>query len=281
VAHHRASISRVCVTGTVDTKLTSRGLLNYLEKRKAAGTLSELAGPEGQVKCVFICCDLPYQYIDEYFDKVSEEEFRPIQNLVGAPPCFTTCPDSLQNLAAVDLHRYDEAWELQPTEAVSHFWQSVLTDQPTVLIDLRKPGDFIASQIPSSYNLPLQSLNASTTSPFFDAAVLEKQWKELDAMFSQNTLNAYDLAGKKIGVLCYDGDTARVATSVLRAKGIAASSIKGGFQALAAQLTDLLTAGPSSLEQWSKVADAAIQEVATDDFSPEFGTPSVVLVGAL
>jgi rhodanese-related sulfurtransferase len=108
---------------------------------------------------------------------------------------------------------------------MSHFWQGGSTDYPTVLIDLRKPGDFIASQIPGSYNLPLQSLNASTASPFFDAAVLEKQWTELDAMFSQNTLNAYDLAGKNIGVLCYDGDTARVATSVLRAKGIAASSI--------------------------------------------------------
>jgi hypothetical protein len=70
----------------VDTKLTFQGLLNYLEKRKAAGTLSELAGPEGQIKCVFICCDLPYQYIDEYFDKVSEEEFRPIRNLVSIPP---------------------------------------------------------------------------------------------------------------------------------------------------------------------------------------------------
>jgi rhodanese-related sulfurtransferase len=150
-----------------------------------------------------------------------------------------------------------------------------------VLIDLRKPGDFIASQIPGSYNLPLQSLNASTASPFFDATVLEKQWTELDAMFSQNTLNAYDLAGKKIGVLCYDGDTARIATSVLRAKGIAASSIKGGFKALRTQLPSLLTAGRSSLQQWSKAADATVREVATDEFSPEFGTPSVVLVGAL
>jgi rhodanese-related sulfurtransferase len=150
-----------------------------------------------------------------------------------------------------------------------------------IYIDTMKLGSYNPQKLSPISGKALQSLNASTTSPFFDAAVLEKQWKELDAMFSQNTLNAYDLAGKKIGVLCYDGDTARVATSVLRAKGIAASSIKGGFQALAAQLTDLLTAGPSSLEQWSKVADAAIQEVATDDFSPEFGTPSVVLVGAL
>ena len=33
-------------------------------------------------------------------------------------------------------------------------------------------------------------------------------------------------------VICYNGDTARVATSVLRAKGIEADSLRGGYQAL-------------------------------------------------
>lgn len=34
---------------------------------------------------------------------------------------------------------------------------------------------------------------------------------------------------KRTLVICYDGDTSRVATSVLRAKGYAADSIRGGF----------------------------------------------------
>jgi hypothetical protein len=67
--------------------LMFQGLLNYLEKRKAAGTLLEIAGADGHLNCVFICCDLPYQYIDEYFDKVSSKEFRPIRNCVSAPLC--------------------------------------------------------------------------------------------------------------------------------------------------------------------------------------------------
>jgi cysteine synthase len=46
------------------SRVTSIGLLNYLEKRKDAGTLHELAGADGPVDCVFIACDLPYQYID-------------------------------------------------------------------------------------------------------------------------------------------------------------------------------------------------------------------------
>lgn len=63
--------------------LTSKGLLNYLEGQKSAGTLSNLAGGDGLINCVFVCCDLPYQYIDEYFDKVESEAFHPIRNHVS------------------------------------------------------------------------------------------------------------------------------------------------------------------------------------------------------
>jgi hypothetical protein len=59
--------------------------LNFLEKRKAAGTLHELAGVNGIINCVFICCDLPYQYIDEYFSKLDDGAFKPIHNQVGVP----------------------------------------------------------------------------------------------------------------------------------------------------------------------------------------------------
>ncbi|KAH8731929.1 tryptophan synthase beta subunit-like PLP-dependent enzyme [Phaeosphaeriaceae sp. PMI808] len=241
-----------------------QGLLNYIGKRKAAGDLFELAGSDGLVQCAFICCDLPYQYIDEYFDKVSSEEFHPIKN---------------ENLAAVDLYRYDEAWELQPTEAISQYSQHDSASRSTVLIDLRKPNDFISDNIPGSYNLPLQSLNSTTPSPFFDAAVLERQWKEIDNMLSLNTINAYDLSDRNVGVICYNGDTARVTTSILRAKGIAASSIKGGFQALITQLPNLRTKGSGSFQQWSKASETIDQDVGVDLLSPKAG-PGEVLVNA-
>ncbi|KAF2826886.1 cysteine synthase-like protein B [Ophiobolus disseminans] len=226
-----------------------QGLLNYLGKQKTDGTLSELAGVDGQVNCVFICCDLPYQYIDEYFDKVGNDSFHPIQN---------------QNLATVDLYRYDEAWELQPLEAISQYSSTDLKTSSTVVIDLRKPDDFIANNIPGSYNLPIQSLTSSTSSPFFDATILEGQWKELNAMLSHNTISAYDLSGKNVAVICYDGDTARVATSVLRAKGITACSIKGGFSALVAQLPHLQMKRAVSFQQWSKTSEVTIQAIEAE-----------------
>lgn len=59
-----------------------KGLFQLLEKRKIEGTLSELAGPDGTTNCVFLCCDLPYQYINEYFDKLGGSYFPSIKNEV-------------------------------------------------------------------------------------------------------------------------------------------------------------------------------------------------------
>lgn len=68
-----------------------QGLYQMLEKRKAAGSLTEgIRGPDGLVHCVFLCCDLPYQYIGEYFQKLGPEHFHPIHNEVrttGHHPC--------------------------------------------------------------------------------------------------------------------------------------------------------------------------------------------------
>lgn len=62
---------------------TLQGLLRHLERKKQDGTLSQLAGSGGEIKCVFMCCDLPFQYLDEYFDKLGPDKFRPVRNEVS------------------------------------------------------------------------------------------------------------------------------------------------------------------------------------------------------
>jgi hypothetical protein len=61
-----------------------KGLYQFLAARKADGSLAQLAGEDGEIHCVFLCCDLPYQYINEYFDKLGPEYFPTIHNEVGA-----------------------------------------------------------------------------------------------------------------------------------------------------------------------------------------------------
>ncbi|PYI12023.1 tryptophan synthase beta subunit-like PLP-dependent enzyme [Aspergillus sclerotiicarbonarius CBS 121057] len=204
-----------------------QGLLQMLAKRKSAGTLSQLVGPDGSVHCVFLCCDLPYQYIGEYFQKLGPEKFPPIQN---------------QRLACVDLHRYDESWERSPVVLFTHYYESPRCFSPNLLsgmvlrhlccvLDLRTAADFATWNLPGSVSIPLQSLDSHTPKPFSEPGVLEAQWLELEALFSNegalSKLNAH-----RVLVICYNGDTARVATSVLRAKGIEADSLRGGYQAL-------------------------------------------------
>lgn len=57
-----------------------RGLFQFIEKRRAAGTLADLAGPDEEIHCVFLCCDLPYQYISDYFEKLGEGYFPSMEN---------------------------------------------------------------------------------------------------------------------------------------------------------------------------------------------------------
>jgi hypothetical protein len=59
-----------------------QGLFNVLQKRKDQGTLQDLAGDDGTVSCVFLCCDLPFQYLDDYFIKLGKGDFHPIVNEV-------------------------------------------------------------------------------------------------------------------------------------------------------------------------------------------------------
>ncbi|EWG47310.1 cysteine synthase A [Fusarium verticillioides 7600] len=245
-SHNSFSLSLdLCRNGIVcgpSSGFNLKGLYQLIEKRKAEGTLSELAGPDGNINCVFLCCDLPYQYINEYFDKLGESYFPSIKN---------------GDLLAVDLYRYDEKWERSASEALDAFFdvdrgalldmvladpkigsanavdlQSILkSKQDTTIIDIRQPDDFSMFHLPSAVNMPF--VQSGTPSPFSNAKLLESLWKNLEGAFKTPGAELQSLlSGRRILLTCYDGDSARVATSVLRAKGYEADSIRGGFQAL-------------------------------------------------
>lgn len=59
------------------------GLLSHLQTAKGEGRLTEYADVlTGEVNAVFVCADLPYQYMDLYFKKIPREEFPPTFNEV-------------------------------------------------------------------------------------------------------------------------------------------------------------------------------------------------------
>lgn len=202
-----------------------QGLYNFIQKQKSNGGLETLRGDDGNIHCVFMACDLPYQYLGEYFEKLGEDVFHPLAN---------------KNLLGVDTYRYDEAWEVEdkifcdilystkPGEAITA--QKSLAPE-SVILDLRTTEAFADHHLPGAISRPLSSLDSSTPSPFSDPTVMESQWKELESVFDPTTVGLLQRAGH-VWLVCYGGDASRVATSVLRAKGVTASSLKGGMSAL-------------------------------------------------
>ncbi|OAA38118.1 cysteine synthase K/M:Cysteine synthase B [Metarhizium rileyi] len=207
-----------------------KGLFQFIEKRKAEGNLSQLAGSDGEIHCVFLCCDLPYQYVSEYFEKLGDSFFPSIKN---------------EELLGVDVYRYDEAWERDAADALSAFYgvsktlsSDILlassTARPrseTTIVDLRQAADFEEFHIPGSTNVPF--VQANQPSPFSDPSTLQQLWIRLEETFKVPHQDLQSLiCGKRVLLLCYDGDSSRVANSVLRAKGYETESIRGGFKAL-------------------------------------------------
>ena len=190
--------------------LNLQGLYQFLAKKKEDGSLYSLPYEQAGLHCVFLCCDLPYQYIHEYFAKLGPNAFPQIQN---------------EFLAQVDLYRYEEAWEISVEKAID-----MLQKYPSIMVvDFRQSADFATKHLDGAIYMPLNGLTSAEPSPYRDARVLAAQWTELNRMFSSD-ITALDMfKNKKVYLVCYGGDTSRLASSILRARGIEAYSLRGGW----------------------------------------------------
>lgn len=66
-----------------------KGLLDFLQEAKAEEKLDGYVdASSGEISCVFLCCDLPYQYLNGYFQKLGENDFHPIVNRVSKLFCI-------------------------------------------------------------------------------------------------------------------------------------------------------------------------------------------------
>ncbi|KUJ13622.1 putative cysteine synthase B [Mollisia scopiformis] len=211
-----------------------KGLYQFLSRRKAADTLQDLAGPAGDIKCVFLCCDLPYQYMSDYFDKLDSSCFPPITN---------------EHLTRVDLYNNYYDLELDPISVIPDFYElSIASHKKSILpwelranrtvLDLRTKEEFQMFHLPEAVSLSISSLKADSPSPFTDARLFDQQWRELEGLFGGGSLETSSLLAKELSrkervlIVCNDGDTARIAASILKAKGAKAECIRGGLNAV-------------------------------------------------
>ncbi|SNX84478.1 related to CYS4 - Cystathionine beta-synthase [Melanopsichium pennsylvanicum] len=185
-----------------------QGLFQVLERRKRQGTLQKLRQQnDGKpIQAVFLCCDLPFQYVDEYFTKCDSKEFLPIVN---------------EHLFKVDQYAYSTSWILDvasaqtmlvyprfPTSDVGHSGRvdlaspSELGSDPSesgsdtsapaspgllrpAILDLRSRTDFASGHLAHARNVPISSLRSDDPSPYQDAVLLATQFTELNKRFVQ------------------------------------------------------------------------------------------------
>ena len=127
-----------------------------------------------------------------------------------------------------------------------------------IVVDLRTNEDFKAWRLPLSTNLPLKTLSSETCNPFEDSSTLERQWLEMHSLFQgdMDTVlfeNEQSMVDRQVLVVCYDGDTSRVCTSILRAKKIEAFSMRGGIRGM--------------LLRWPELHNEYVLEVETRESS--------------
>ncbi|KAJ7683218.1 tryptophan synthase beta subunit-like PLP-dependent enzyme [Mycena rosella] len=191
--------------------LALTGLYHFLEKAKANGALDKLRGPDGKIKCAFICCDQPFQYIGEYFEKLPLNLFPKIVN---------------EELIGVDQYPYGSSWTISREEACQKI-SAAPSDRATVL-DLRDSADFNAVRIAGSINFDLHGRDEPN--PFTSPPVLRRQWLEFDhRLCADDPEFGPKLFGRIVVINSYSGHSAVVASSVLRKKGVEAYAVQDGF----------------------------------------------------
>ncbi|KAJ6560967.1 cysteine synthase [Mycena sp. CBHHK59/15] len=234
--------------------LALQGLFNFLEKKKKAGELDKLRDAKGEILCVFICCDQPFQYISEYFQKLGPEHFLPIRNaeLIGVDPYdynidWEITPHTAHALLAgseppqvqstplpTPENRNTALPALPPLDAERPLPPLEGSERTVIVLDLRAPADFSAAHIRGARSLPVCVRGGAN--PYKDAGAMGRVFAVLEARLGGKDKEPLvdllpALAGRTVLTLSYRGHTARLAMSVLRARGVRAHCVMGGREA--------------------------------------------------
>lgn len=184
----------------------------------------------------FIVCDLPYQYIGEYIGKLGEGEFPPIHNA---------------ELLTVDTYPYGVDWKISAKDAQRQIgsYRRPASPPPSpsgsensgneasspkllTVIDLREPPAAPSLRVPNLQYFPVCSSKAPN--PFKDPATLAQQWRDLNAGLGvSDGPFGRSLETRQVILFCHTGNTASIAASVLRSRGVEAYWVDGGVDAFA------------------------------------------------
>ncbi len=184
------------------------GLIKFLEEKSKNKTLKELRNKNGEIVCVFICCDGPLPYLKEYFEYLDDKFFPKVRNehlLIYKKRKNTQI-----------IHNEDDKIMVTPRKAFKEIfinseddvWQKlkdggeIRLSKNVMVVDIRLPLEFNHFHIPGSINFNSTKINTN---------ILSK------------------LRGKKVYVVCNFGSLSYAFAKSLIKNGILAFSISGGL----------------------------------------------------
>jgi cysteine synthase/rhodanese-related sulfurtransferase len=183
------------------------GLLKFLKKQN---NLDKFRNKNGEIIAVFISCDSPIPYVDEYFEYLGESEFPKIENEYLLPK---------NSKSEISTFNTDSKYEISVRKAYNMIfksnpnivWSQVLSDKLVEInknikiLDIRKKNDFLHYHIPGSLNIEYEDLEDNIS-------------KYVDILKSN-----------KIIVVCNYGISSQSASKMLRDNNIESYSVSGGM----------------------------------------------------
>ncbi len=188
-----------------------KGLYNYLDKVKDTLDFENLRNKKGEIICVFICCDTPFPYINEYFEYLEESNFPVIEN----QNLLSNNEYTIKNKKIFSDFVYeisiDQVYKEVFIDSPKVVWEKInnnleiKTNKKVIILDIRNKDFFNHFHIPSSINI--------------SSSDLEGNINDIESQFS----------GKKVIIVCERGVSSKYITSILRDRKIDAYSMKGGI----------------------------------------------------
>jgi len=196
------------------------GLLNFLNKEKERGNLDKYRNKKGLINAVFICCDTPLPYIDDYFKVLGEKYFPKVKNKE-----LLLTKDNLEELnikALSQTTNYNfKNIEIDTEKIISEFYKDNIETiinklkngeennflkENCIIFDIRTEAEFKDFHLPDSINIYYNEF-------------LSK---------NEEIIKRFNLLNKKVLLVCNFGLKSFVIANILKNKGINAFSLKGG-----------------------------------------------------
>lgn len=190
-----------------------QGVFEFIKRAKENKTLHTYKNEQGEIVVVFLCCDTPFPYIEEYFEHLDAKHFPEVANAHLLARAHISQPVShapVQEWTA--LQAYELLYEESPKRVRARpDWDDVIRlRRDVVIVDVRSSHEYADHHLPASTHIELSRI-LQTPKKY------TRQYKD-----------------KTVLVVCAHGVRSKAAAQLLQQGGARAYSLAGGLSAWSA-----------------------------------------------